>query len=95
MNPDAKFPRRQRVKGAVLSFLFHYQHENVPMKMKSFDDSLMKTCQILKDVTPDHTHCLRALVKSDPLVKWLKESMKKGKQNLTLTYLSHPQERDS
>ena len=73
-------PSSGDINSSNLSCLFHHQHENVPMKMKSFDDSLMKTCQILKDVTPEYTHCLRALVKSDPLVKWLKESMKKGKQ---------------
>ena len=58
---------------------FYLQHENVRMQLKSFDDSLMDTCRILKDITPKQSDCLDALVKSDPLIKWLKESMKKGK----------------
>ena len=56
-----------------------FQHENVQMKMKEFDESLMDTCRILKDITEKQSHCLVALVQSDPLIKWLKESMKKGK----------------
>ena len=63
--------------------------------MKKGKQNLTLTYHILKEVNPDYTHCLRALAKSDPLVKWLKESMKKGKQNITLTYLSHPQGRHS
>ena len=49
------------------------------MKMKSFDDSLMDTCKILKDITSKQSHCLGALIEADPLIKWLKDSMKKGK----------------
>ena len=48
------------------------------MKMKDFDESLMKTCRILQDITPFQSDCLNALVSSEPLIAWLKESMKKG-----------------
>ena len=56
----------------------NFQHENMEMKMKDFDESLMDTCRILKDITPYQSNCLNALVKSEPLITWLKESMKKG-----------------
>ena len=49
--------------------------------MKKGKPNLTLTClPNPQDVTPEYAHCLRALVKSDPLVKWLKKSMKKGKQ---------------
>ena len=60
-------------------YSYSLQHENIQMKMRSFDDSLMDTCKILKDITLKQSQCLVALLKADPLIKWLKESMKKGK----------------
>ncbi|XP_060586365.1 E3 ubiquitin-protein ligase rnf213-alpha-like [Ruditapes philippinarum] len=44
--------------------------------MKSFDNSVMKACEFLKELTPKKEKCLETFVKCGPLVQWLKESMK-------------------
>jgi len=44
--------------------------------MSEFDESLMKACELLKDLTNEKTKCLDAFIKCQDVVLWLKESMK-------------------
>lgn len=46
--------------------------------MKSFNESLMDTCDFLKDLTRSKANCLNEFVKCGRLVTWLKETMKYG-----------------
>ncbi|KAK3585590.1 hypothetical protein CHS0354_036776 [Potamilus streckersoni] len=51
-------------------------------KMKDFDDSLIQTCELLKDLTTPRSNCLEAVITSKNLLKWLRESMKGGVREL-------------
>ncbi|KAL3881537.1 hypothetical protein ACJMK2_027969, partial [Sinanodonta woodiana] len=51
-------------------------------KMKDFDESLMQTCELLKDLTKARSSCLEAVITSENLLKWLRESMKGGVKEL-------------
>ena len=46
--------------------------------MKSFVGSMIDACTLLQDITKERSECISALVQADPLVKWLKGTMKKG-----------------
>lgn len=61
----------------------HQQEESV-MEMRSFDDSVMKACESLQDLTTERAKCLHTFVKCGKLVSWLRESMKKGEGILIL-----------
>ncbi|WAR07197.1 R213A-like protein [Mya arenaria] len=50
-------------------------HSERNFKLRDFNESLMKTCEILKHITKEKSNCLDAFVNSANLVKWLKESM--------------------
>ncbi|KAL3881517.1 hypothetical protein ACJMK2_027949 [Sinanodonta woodiana] len=57
--------------------------ENTANKMmKEFDDSLLKTCEFLEDLTPEKTKCLDHFINCKRLVLWLRESMKGGLKEL-------------
>ncbi|KAK3585584.1 hypothetical protein CHS0354_036771 [Potamilus streckersoni] len=57
--------------------------ENTANKMmKEFDDSLLKTCKFLEDLTPEKTNCLDHFINCKRLVLWLRESMKGGLKEL-------------
>lgn len=44
--------------------------------MKKFDVSLVKTCSILRGIDDKKVDCLTVFYKCQPLVDWLKDSMK-------------------
>ncbi|KAL3881536.1 hypothetical protein ACJMK2_027968, partial [Sinanodonta woodiana] len=52
------------------------------IKMLDFDASLMQTCELLQGMTAQRSACLDAVIKSEKLLKWLKESMKGGMKEL-------------
>ena len=43
--------------------------------MRSFDDGVMKTCDFLKEISDAEAESLKAFVKCEPLVTWLRQSM--------------------
>ncbi|KAK3585575.1 hypothetical protein CHS0354_036762 [Potamilus streckersoni] len=51
-------------------------------KMKEFEDSLLKTCEFLKDLTPEKTICLDHFIACKPLVLWLRKSIEGGLKEL-------------
>ncbi|XP_041354651.1 E3 ubiquitin-protein ligase RNF213-like [Gigantopelta aegis] len=60
--------------------------------MKKMDQSVLKTCRKLKDVTEKQIECLVAFRESKPLVDWLRQSMTAGLKELKvfvdLAYIS-------
>ncbi|KAL3881512.1 hypothetical protein ACJMK2_027944 [Sinanodonta woodiana] len=58
------------------------QENAADKKMKEFDDSLLKTCEFLKDLTSEKTKCLDHFIYCKNLVQWLRESMKGGLKEL-------------
>ncbi|WAR11571.1 R213A-like protein [Mya arenaria] len=56
------------------------QHSESDIEMNKFDESVMNTCDVLVRMTDNEVACIDALVKSKPLVSWLKESMQEGGQ---------------
>jgi len=56
--------------------LHFFQYTDRSFKMSEFDESLMKACELLKDLTNDKTKCLKAFIDCQDVVMWLKESMK-------------------
>ncbi|KAK3585587.1 hypothetical protein CHS0354_036774 [Potamilus streckersoni] len=58
------------------------QENAANMKMKEFDDSLLKTCTFLEDLTAEKTNCLDHFVMCKNLVIWLRRSMKGGLKEL-------------
>ncbi|XP_052808603.1 E3 ubiquitin-protein ligase rnf213-alpha-like isoform X2 [Mya arenaria] len=75
-----KFQKQYRLQGDFQAIKTIVSHSERSFKLKDFDKALMKTCEILKDITERKSHCLDAFVKSDKLVKWLKESMQTSGQ---------------
>ncbi|KAL3881511.1 hypothetical protein ACJMK2_027943, partial [Sinanodonta woodiana] len=51
-------------------------------KMKEFDDSLLTTCGFLEDLTSEKTNCLDHFITCEPLIQWLRKSMKGGLKEL-------------
>ncbi|XP_053388233.1 E3 ubiquitin-protein ligase rnf213-alpha-like, partial [Mercenaria mercenaria] len=56
------------------------EHTNRNFKMKAFDQSLMKTCVFLEEITAERAACLSAFVDCSNLVMWLRESMQQLKE---------------
>ncbi|WAR07205.1 R213A-like protein [Mya arenaria] len=75
-----KFQKQYRLQGDFQAIKTIVSHSERSFKLKDFDKALMKTCEILKDITERKSHCLDAFVKSVKLVKWLKESMQTSGQ---------------
>ncbi|XP_053396351.1 E3 ubiquitin-protein ligase RNF213-like isoform X8 [Mercenaria mercenaria] len=71
-----KFAQEYRLKGDFAQIRVIATHGD--QDMKAFDNSVMKACEFLKDLTPDKEQCLKMFVICEPLVHWLKESMKKS-----------------
>lgn len=65
-----------------------FQYGDNDLEMRSFDDKVMKACDFLKDLTPKQELCLKTFVRCEPLVKWLKESMKTGNQTWLHVFLN-------
>ncbi|XP_052807608.1 E3 ubiquitin-protein ligase rnf213-alpha-like isoform X3 [Mya arenaria] len=70
-----KFQKQYRLQGDFQAIKNIATHSKKSFALRDFDSALMKTCEILKDVTQKESNCLDAFVKSAELVKWLKESM--------------------
>lgn len=56
--------------------LLLFQTKGDDVEMKKFDVSLVKTCSILKGIDDKKVDCLTVFYKCQPLVDWLKDSMK-------------------
>ena len=53
-----------------------FQHNQIVMEMRLFDDSVMETCDFLKEVSDKKAKSLDTFVRCGALVTWLKKSMK-------------------
>ncbi|XP_053391032.1 E3 ubiquitin-protein ligase rnf213-alpha-like, partial [Mercenaria mercenaria] len=73
-----KFAQEYKLKGDFTQIRVIATHGENDQDMKAFDNSVMKACEFLKDLTPDKEKCLKMFVTCEPLVHWLKESMKKS-----------------
>ncbi|XP_053390338.1 E3 ubiquitin-protein ligase rnf213-alpha-like, partial [Mercenaria mercenaria] len=73
-----KFAQEYKLKGDFTQIRVIATHGENDQDMKAFDNSVMKACEFLKDLTPDKEKCLKMFVHCEPLVHWLKESMKKS-----------------
>ncbi|XP_052808702.1 E3 ubiquitin-protein ligase rnf213-alpha-like isoform X1 [Mya arenaria] len=75
-----KFQQQYRLQGDYQAIKTIVSHSERNFKLREFDKHLMKTCEILKEITKKQSNCLDAFVKSANLVKWLKESMQTSGQ---------------
>ncbi|XP_053391301.1 E3 ubiquitin-protein ligase rnf213-beta-like [Mercenaria mercenaria] len=58
------------------------------MQMKAFDETLIATCESLRDLTKEQAECLKAFVDCTELISWLKKSMENGLfNNILKSYL--------
>ncbi|XP_053396356.1 E3 ubiquitin-protein ligase rnf213-alpha-like [Mercenaria mercenaria] len=74
------FARRYHLTGdfkPVSDIAAHYSQD---FQMNSFDQTVVKTCEFLKDITSERTKCLVAFMNCGNLIKWLQESMHELKQ---------------
>ncbi|XP_053396009.1 E3 ubiquitin-protein ligase rnf213-alpha-like [Mercenaria mercenaria] len=72
-----KFAAEYKLNGDFEQIKVIATHSDNDLEMRSFDDSVMKACDFLTELTPAREICLKTFIRCEPLVKWLKESMKK------------------
>ncbi|XP_052808691.1 E3 ubiquitin-protein ligase rnf213-alpha-like isoform X2 [Mya arenaria] len=74
------FQHQYKLQGDFQAIETIVTHSERNFKLRDFNESLMKTCEILKHITKEKSNCLDAFVNSANLVKWLKESMRESGQ---------------